>query len=44
MLFILQCTQIPVPRVFAIYHDDGMIFTVVEKIQGRTLRLTTRRR
>ena len=40
MLFMQQHTQVPVPRVFAIYHDDGMNFIVMERIHGHTLQET----
>ena len=40
MVFIQQRTRVPVPRVFALYHDDGMNFIVMERIHGLTLQAT----
>lgn len=37
MIFVRQCTQIPVPRVFALYHDSGQSFIVMERIHGQPL-------
>ena len=41
MIFIRQRTRVPVPRVFALYHDDnGQSFIVMERINGKTLEET----
>ncbi len=38
MIFVQQHTQVPVPRVFALYQDDdGTSLIVMERIHGHTL-------
>ena len=37
MVFLQQNTLIPVPRVFALFPNDGTNFIVMERIQGQTL-------
>ena len=40
MLFVQQSTRVPVPQVFALYHEGGKNFIVMEKIHGQTLQAT----
>ncbi|EXJ82297.1 hypothetical protein A1O3_06110 [Capronia epimyces CBS 606.96] len=40
MMFIRQQTRVPVPRVYALYHDNGHNFIVMERIHGHTLKET----
>ncbi|KIW63488.1 hypothetical protein PV04_10320 [Phialophora macrospora] len=37
MVFVQQSTRVPVPRVSALYQDNGKNFIVMEKIHGQTL-------
>jgi serine/threonine protein kinase len=39
MLFVQQCTSVPVPKVYALFHDDetDMDFIVMEYIPGENL-------
>lgn len=38
MIFIQRHTQVPVPRVFALYKHNGQNFIVMERIHGQTLK------
>lgn len=37
MIFVKQRAQVPVPKIYALYHGDGKNFIVMERIHGRTL-------
>lgn len=40
MVFVQQNTQVGVPRVFALYQENGKNFIVMERIHGQTLQST----
>jgi len=40
MIFIQQSARVSVPRVFALYHDNGKNFIVMGRIHGQTLQAT----
>ncbi|KIX92091.1 uncharacterized protein Z520_12175 [Fonsecaea multimorphosa CBS 102226] len=37
MMFVQSRARMPVPRVYAIYHDRGKNFIVMERVNGQTL-------
>ncbi|ETI26856.1 hypothetical protein G647_10302 [Cladophialophora carrionii CBS 160.54] len=37
MIFVKQRAQVPVPAVYALYHDEGKNFIIMERIHGQTM-------